>query len=360
MGQSGIRHLVARTSSGHFGRGLPAGEIFIVKRILVTGASGFVGRNTLGPLRTLGFEVHGTVESRDVLDERGVVEHDVDLLDSHQIRRLIRDVAPSHLLHLAWCTEHGKYWEALENLDWVAASLTLARAFHEHGGKRMVMAGSCAEYDWAAPNRTAQETNPPPPQGGSPAGEESRETSACVEGVTPCRPATLYGISKYALHTLISAFNDRAGISGAWARIFLLYGPNEDSRRLVASVIRSLLSGEPAECTHGEQVRDFLHVADAGSALAALVNSGVEGPVNLASGKAVPLSELLHVLGKQLGRGDLIRLGARPAPPNDPLVLAANTRRLNEEVGWEPAMDLETGLEATISWWRNQLQGGAS
>jgi len=331
-----------------------------VKRILVTGASGFVGRNTLGPLRTLGFEVHGTVESRDVLDERGVVEHDVDLLDSHQIRRLIRDVAPSHLLHLAWCTEHGKYWEALENLDWVAASLTLARAFHEHGGKRMVMAGSCAEYDWAAPNRTAQETNPPPPQGGSPAGEESRETSACVEGVTPCRPATLYGISKYALHTLISAFNDRAGISGAWARIFLLYGPNEDSRRLVASVIRSLLSGEPAECTHGEQVRDFLHVADAGSALAALVNSGVEGPVNLASGKAVPLSELLHVLGKQLGRGDLIRLGARPAPPNDPLVLAANTRRLNEEVGWEPAMDLETGLEATISWWRNQLQGGAS
>ena len=150
----------------------------------------------------------------------------------------------------------------------------------------------------------------------------------CLEGVTPCNPATLYGISKHALHTLISAFNTRAGMSEAWARIFLLYGPNEDRRRLVASVIRALLSGEPVECTHGEQVRDFLHVADAGSALAALVDSGVEGPVNVASGNAIPLRGFLHMLGQHLGRGDLIRLGARPAPQNEPPIQAADTRIL--------------------------------
>jgi dTDP-L-rhamnose 4-epimerase len=344
-----------------------------VKRILVTGASGFVGRNTLDPLRARGFEVHGAMARGEGLDVRGVVAHCADLLDPHQVRRLFNDVAPSHLLHLAWCTEHGKYWEAPENLDWVAASLTLARAFHDHGGMRMVMAGSCAEYDWAAPNCTVQETNPSLPlgrgrgEGGSrnekkprPWGKEVRETSTCIEGVSPCKPATLYGISKHALHTLVSAFCARAGISAAWARIFFLYGPDEDPRRLVASVIRALLSGESAECTHGEQVRDFLHVADAGSALAALVDSGVEGPVNVASGNAVPLSELLHALGKHLGRGDLIRLGAKPAPENDPPILAADTRRLNDEVGWEPTVDLETGLEATISWWRNRLEGCAS
>jgi len=324
-----------------------------VKRILVTGASGFVGRNTLAPLCQRGFEVHGAVAPGETLDVLGVVEHDVDLLKPHHVRCLFNDVTPSHLLHLAWCTEHGKYWEAFENLDWVAASLTLARAFHEHGGRRMVMAGSCAEYDWSAPKVTVKGTNSP-----APPGEGMCETSTCIEGVTPCNPATLYGISKHALHTLMSALNAQADISGAWARIFFLYGPSEDPRRLVASVIQSLLSGEPAECTRGEQVRDFLHVTDAGSALAALVDSDVEGPVNVASGNALPLRELINVLGEMLGRSDLIRLGAKSTPENDPPVLAADTRRLNREVGWEPSIDLETGLEATISWWRDRLRDG--
>lgn len=327
----------------------------MVKKILVTGASGFLGRNTLDPLRARGYEVHGAIAPGEDLVTRGVIAHEADLLDPHQVRRLFRDVSPSHLLHLAWCTEHGKYWEARENLDWVAASLTIGRAFAEHGGRRMVTAGSCAEYDWGAPCHTAQGAEP-----SLSGGEEGCGTLVLDEGVTPCKPATLYGISKHALHTLVSALCSREGISEAWARIFFLYGPDEDPHRLVASVIRSLLSGEPAECTHGEQVRDFLHVADAGSALAALVDSGVEGPVNVASGNPVPLRELLHILGKHLGRGDLIRLGARPAPENDPPILAANTRRLNDEVGWELTMGLETGLEATIAWWRKRLNGGAS
>jgi nucleoside-diphosphate-sugar epimerase len=290
--------------------------------------------------------VHGTTPASEAPDSLDVLVHRADLLNPDQVRRLVRDVAPSHLLHLAWFTEHGKYWEALENLDWVAASLTLARAFYEHGGRRLVMAGSCAEYDWAPPGRRE--------------GETGRATLKCNEWLTPCNPCTLYGISKHVLHLLMSEFNARTGTSGAWARIFFLYGPGEDPRRLVASVIRSLLFGEPAECTLGEQTRDFLHVADAGAALAALIDSDVEGPVNVASGKAVPLKEILHLLGDRLGRGDLIRFGARPTPRNEPTVLVADTRRLKDEVGWEPAIDLEKGLEATVDWWRNRFESGVS
>lgn len=310
----------------------------------MTGAGGFVGRNTLAPLRARGFEVHGTTRAAEALDSLDVCAHRADLLDPDRVRQLVRDVAPSHLLHLAWFTEHGKYWEAPENLDWVAASLTLARAFYDNGGKRLVAVGSCAEYDWTPPGRRA--------------GELDSVALTCSERITPCNPATLYGISKHVLHLLLTEFNTRTGTSGAWARIFFLYGPEENPNRLVASVIRSLLSGEPAECTHGEQVRDFLHVADAGAALAALVDSDVEGPVNVASGKAVALKEILHLLGERLGRGGLIRLGARPAPRNEPLVLVADTRRLKDQVGWEPAIDLEQGLEATIDWWRNRLESG--
>jgi nucleoside-diphosphate-sugar epimerase len=329
--------------------------LFIVKRILVTGANGFIGRNTLDPLLRCGFEVHGVVAPSEVLGVRNVIEHGVDLLNPHEVRRFMSDITPSHLLHLSWCTDHGMYWEAPENLDWVAASLTLARAFHEHGGGRLVMAGSCAEYDWAAPACRVQDTELP-----RLGAEGALEILTLDERLAPCNPSSLYGISKHALHTLVSAFCSRVGISGAWARIFFLYGPDEDPRRLVASVIRSLLLGEPAPCTHGKQVRDFLHVADAGSALAALVDSGVEGPVNVASGTAVSLRELLHMVGENIGRKDLIHLGARPAPPNDPPILAADTRRLNREVGWEPTMNLEKGLEATIAWWRSRLDDGAS
>lgn len=373
MGEFNIWHRTARTWRDRFGGVQNVGGSSTVKRVLVTGAGGFVGRHTFNPLRALGFEVHGVLMPGEVLDSCGVITHGVDLLDPHEARQLLCDVAPSHLLHLAWCTEHGEYWEAQDNLDWVAASLLLARSFAEHGGKRMVMVGSCAEYSWPTSNGIRQGTNILVPlerswgEGGvrkeidpPSTGEDACENATCIEGVTSCNPETLYGISKHVLHKLISEFNARVGVSGAWARVFYLYGPGEDPRRLVASVILSLLSGEVADCTHGEQVRDFLHVADAGSALAALVDSSVEGPVNVASGNGTPVRELLSMLGKHLGRGDLIRFGAKSVPPGDPPVLVADTRRLNDEVGWEPAMGLETGLEATVTWWRNRLEGRES
>ena len=115
-------------------------------RVLVTGASGFVGRSVLRPLRSRGFKVHGTARGGPPAEAEGCIWHRADLLDLQQRRALLRDVAPSHLLHLAWYAVPGRYWTAPENSLWLDASLDLIGLSH---GMRVVMAGTCAEYDWS-------------------------------------------------------------------------------------------------------------------------------------------------------------------------------------------------------------------
>ena len=299
-----------------------------MKRVLLTGATGFIGRHTLPLLLARGYQVHAV--TREPLQERqeGVQYHEADLLDSGQVADLVASVQPTHLLHFAWCTAPGDYWTSLENVRWVQASLSLLQAFSLHRGQRVVMAGTCAEYD--------------------------RQYGYCSERITPLSPASLYGICKHSLSLMVQRFCAQTELSGAWGRAFFLYGPHEHRDRLVPTVIRSLLQGLPARCSEGSQLRDFLHVHDVASAFVGLLDSEVAGPVNIASGRPVALREVIYKIADKLGRRDLIQLGVVPMPAGEPLVLIADTTRLVDEVGWSPEYDLDSGLDQTIEWWREQ------
>lgn len=302
-----------------------------MNRVLVTGAAGFIGRHVLAPLVARGFEVHA-VSRRRRPDAEGVTWRQADLLDGASPARVVAAVRPSHLLHLAWTTERNTYWRSPANLDWLAASLTLIREFAAAGGKRVVAAGTCAEYDW---RRLGQ--------------------APCRERETACTPHTLYGQAKHALHRVLAAFAGEEGLSHAWGRVFFAYGPDEPPERVVAAVIRALLAGEPARCTHGRQVRDFMDARDAGAAFAALLDCDVEGPVNVASGVAVTVAEVAELLGDIVGRAELVRLGALEARAGDPPRLVADTTRLNTEVGFRPRYDLRAGLADAVAWWQQRL-----
>ena len=130
----------------------------------------------------------------------------------------------------------------------------------------------------------------------------------------------------------------------------------EHPSRLVASVIRALLQEQPALCSTGEQMRDFLYMPDVAAAFVALLDSEAQGPVNIASGQPVSVKDVVRRIAAELGRQHLIRLGARPTPADDPPFLVGDSRRITTEVGWRPEYDLDTGLRETISWWRENLQ----
>ena len=293
-------------------------------RVLVTGASGFVGRHTLRPLLERGYDVHAAYRSGRLPDTSGVTWHAADLLDESGRVAVLSNVEPAALLHLAWYAEPRRFWSSVENLRWAAASIDLFRAAAAAGVRRIVGAGTCAEYQW--------------------------DEGTCEERQTPLRPATLYGTAKLASGMVLEAFGREHGVESAWGRLFFLYGPGESPERLVGSTIAHLLAEQRAPTTPGTQARDFLHVSDAAAALVALLDSTVTGPVNIASGDAVEIRTVARTLGRLSGRPDLIGVGDLPAGDNEAPRVVADTRRLRREVGWRPSFDLERGLAATLAW----------
>ena len=305
-----------------------------MKRVLLTGASGFIGQHTIPFLIKKGYEIHAIDISKKplhIIKNKKLFWHKCDLQNYSQQKILFAKIKPTHLLHFAWYAVPGKYWTSLENIKWVQASLELAMNFHKSGGKRAVFAGTCAEYDW--------------------------NYGYCSEGITPTNPQTLYGTCKNSLQQILAQFSKQTGISSAWGRIFFLYGPYEARTRLVPSVIISLLKDEPTRCTHGNQIRDFLHVEDVASAFVSLLQSNVEGPVNIASGQPVALKTIIYTIAELLKKRHLVKLGVLPTPENEPPFLVADVRKLNQQVGWKPKITLEAGLKSTIEWWKQGLKG---
>jgi len=314
------------------------------RRVLVTGAGGFIGRASIDPLLAAGYEVHAVLSpagaAGDLAPAAGSARAQVrraDLLDPTAIDALLEEVRPSHLLHFAWIAIPGVYRQSAENHRWLAASQTLLQSFHARGGVRAVMAGSCAEYDWSRVGVCGEATSP------------------LAQGAT----VTPYAACKIALQRSLDEFGSARGLSTAWGRIFFQYGPGEPRQRLVASVIVALLGGREALCTHGRQIRSFLHVADVGAAFAALLESDVQGTVNVGSAERISIAQLLEQLAGQIGRPDLLKLGAREVPQGEPPLLLPDTGRLRDEVGFRPKWALQAGLADTVRWWRDALAADA-
>ena len=281
-----------------------------MSRALVTGAGGFIGRFAVEGLRARGFDVHGAGRK------------DGDLLEPGTAERIVREAEASHLLHLAWTTEHGRYWDDPGNSDWVEATHRLVEAFVRAGGERIVFAGSCAQYDWSI-------------------------GTALSETDTPRRPATRYGKAKQEASELVSEL-------GATAIVFFPFGPYERPERLVPSIARKVLAGREAPTSAGSQIRDFIHVADCGAALAALLDSEVAGDVNVGSGKGTSVGEVARAVARIAGGEELLEIGALPG--DDTTSAVATTRRLREEVGFDPVFTLESGLRDAVEWWRQRTR----
>jgi len=297
-------------------------------KVLLTGAGGFVGNEVLGALLRRGYDVHAIGrENSPRFNDAHVTWHTTNLLNREAVRAVLEAVKPQGLIHLAWDTRHGHYWETPFNLDWLAASLFLIRDFSSCGGKRVVIAGSSAEYQWGSPN-------------------------LLDEFYSPIAPASLYGISKNALREIVATSAPTLGISWAWGRFFNIFGSGESPARLVPRVILTLQNNEDLFFDSGCCVRDFLCVSDAGDALAELFRSGVDGPVNIASGEGRTVREVIGKLANYINMSHHVHFDAVADKIGEPTHIVACTERLRNEVGWQPRAKLDDRLQQTCEWWQ--------
>ena len=304
-------------------------------RVFITGASGFIGSHLARLLLREGCELFALLRPasdpwliRDLLPALQVVQG--DLLDPQQPwAELLDEIRPEVCFHFAWCTEPGVFLHSALNLNYLAASVPLAMRLAEAGCRKLVVAGSFSEYD---------------------------QDRGYLAEDSPLRPNTVYGGAKSALYQALSLWAPGAGIELLWPRIFSVYGPGEHQKRFVPAVITATLRGEPTRLTPGEQMRDFLHVADVAGAVWAASQGDLTGPVNVGSGRPVAIRDLALQIGALVERPDLIRLGDLPYRQGDPMFICANTERLRSATGWAPRLTLEAGLRDTIDWWRGQQE----
>lgn len=279
-----------------------------MERVLVTGATGLIGRALVAQLTGNGHDVIALSRSGMAVGEATGLA--CDLTNADATDRLLAEARATVLIHLAWLGGADR-WHGAAGLDWVCHSLRLVQQFAAHGGRRVVGVGSCAEYDWSKP--TLSES-------------------------TPLRPATVYGATKAATGLALCAAAPALGVSLAWARVFFVFGPGEPRGRLFGDLIQGLSAGEVVECTDGAQMRDFLHVDDLARGLANLAASGVTGPINLGHGTPLAVADLIMELARQIGAEHLVRLGARARPVGDPALLAADVTRSRSELGFHPSL----------------------
>ena len=265
--------------------------------VTLTGATGFVGRQILRRLLELGQSVRVVVRNPDALQtittEPGELEiRQTPDLFTESASRLDELLAGTEtLVHSAWYAEPGKYLTSPRNLVCLNGTLNLASAFTRVGGRRFVGIGTCAEYDPSA---------------------------GVLATDTPLDPDTLYAACKASAYLVLRNLLPAQSLDFVWCRLFYLYGEGEDERRLVPYLRAKLAAGEEALLSHGQQVRDFLDVIDAGRTIADVALGHRQGAVNICSGTPTTVRELAERIADEYGRRDLLRFGARADNQFDP------------------------------------------
>lgn len=265
-------------------------------RILITGANGFVGRQIIRSLDSIGVDLIPVVrdgKSHEVSSfsnvKKIITSKDIFSEEEDWWKEQCKDV--DVVIHAAWYVEAGKYQDSTKNIDCLIGSLKLAKGAAKAGVNRFLGLGTCAEYDHSKGKLTIE---------------------------TPLKPLTTYASTKASLFTILSEWLPRQSVNFCWIRLFYLYGEGENPTRLIPYVRSQVSQGKFVDLTSGEQIRDFMDVVEVGKQIAKISLSNQIGPINLCSGNPVTVRQLVEKIADEYGRKDLLRFGMRKDNSFDP------------------------------------------
>ncbi len=293
------------------------------KSVIVTGAAGFIGYSLTKALSLKGYKVFalvrpGSLHNARLVDLQGV---EVIALDINEIALLKKKISerPLALIHLAWSGDrHNRNDFDIQRLN-IDESLSIVRIANEVGCKRIMFAGSQAEYGI---------------------------TTAVQDENSPLKPFTAYGATKVAMCYLTKCYSQNYGLEWIWCRIFSLYGLYEASDSMLPMLIGKLKKNEQVMLSSCRQNWDYLHVADAADAMIELMERGRAGEIyNIANGKYRQLRDFVETVKEVMHSESVIIYGCNP----DPFVsLQPSVDKIRNDTGWKPKIEFQQGIETYI------------
>lgn len=310
-----------------------------LKRVLVTGGSGFIGSHLVNRLLADGCEVGVTVRYANLMknerlrgswDSLTVIEAD---LRNRGALAGIRDFAPQTVFHLAAYNHVGQSFVQVEECFDVNAKGTAN------------LVDTCSDVERFVYMSTSEVYG-------------HQKAVPFVESMCP-EPISPYAITKYA-GELYCQMKQRVGgkPSIIILRPFNTYGPYQSAKAVIPELIINCLRGEPVRTTKGEQTREFNYVADVVDALikAARLPTAVEGPINVAAAEEVSIRDLVRKIASLTDSKSQVEIGALPYRPTEIWRMYADNSRAHELLDWLPHTTIDQGLRSTIEWYRHYLE----
>ena len=267
-----------------------------MKVILLTGSTGFVGRQLLRELQDREYQIRLVLRegSQSTITNMKGIESIVftpDLFSESSTWWEKTCNGIDTVIHSAWYVEPGEYLRSDKNLDCLIGTFNLVRGAVNAGIKKFVGIGTCFEYAMSDKPLTID---------------------------SPLKPLTPYAAAKVALFIFLSEYLRPKNIDLLWCRLFYLYGENEDSRRFLPYIRHKLAANETVDLTCGNQIRDYLDVKDAAKFVINNYEDNFSGCANICSGIGVSVRELAERVADEFGRRDLLQFGARQDNLIDP------------------------------------------
>jgi len=301
--------------------------------ILVTGATGFIGRACLKALEGINIEVHATHRCKPIIPNSHVHWHLCDILNLEEVTTLIKTLKPDYLIHLAWIVDHTIYWTSDKNIEHQFATIHLYKEFSSQGGKKGLFIGTCAEYD--------------------------RSYSVCDEQKTPLRPTTLYGIcKKQTLDFLTQLKIEQPNLADfSWVRLFNIYGPHEQDGRLIPYIFLSYLKGNIPKLQNPYSIRDYIHVQNLADILVDLSMRPSPVIINIGSGVQLSLMELASIISFRYFNNlpALYQVGKKP----EQLDKLVPDLSLLKKIGYQPSLSFESSLDNVFEWFKIRVKPAA-
>lgn len=287
------------------------------KKVFLTGGTGLIGTETIPFLKKQGFDIYAlTIGDEKSSDSITYIK--ANLFDKNEIDAIMQKIKPEYLLHYAWLST-GLFNDN-SNFDFLTSSIDLLKAFVQNGGKRVVMAGTYAEYGYH--NEILSED-------------------------MPAEPINIYSQCKDFVRQISESYCKNNNVSFGWGRIFSAFGKERDPRRLTSDVINHLRANEPVTIRSGSLIRDYIYTKDIASAFVKFLDSDVEGIVNICTGKETSIHDYVMKIAKIMGKENLVIFNEQASPQQVRVV--GNNTRLSKEVGFAPKYTIEEALEEVIN-----------